>query len=435
MSYAEQELTAIVIDSANISYRCLCEKIETYRLSLKEAYPDKFTILMYGDYRISSIAFLWATLLENRVVMPVTSSNLQEYELARLVDAELIVDTDQLIFYSIAESSSSKEILNDLKNAHAAGLVLLSSGTTGRPKAVLHDANLLLRKYMRAKRRYRTLALMLFDHIAGIDTMFFTLCSGGTLVIPRSKSVDCIVEGISSNKVEVLPASPSLLYLLLLNSKFNINDLPTLKIITFGSERITDDLKERLQMRFGNELELIQKYGITEIGNPATVTNPEDPRYIKFKPDTVQYRIENDVLHLKTNGSLQGYLFESGFERHDGWFNTQDKVEVDGEWIKILGRVSDIINVGGQKVYPAEVESVLQSMEGVSSASVFGKANPIMGKIVAAKISLAKEESILSFKKRMREYCRGKLDSYKIPVEVEFVSEIKISDRFKKVRD
>ena len=131
---------------------------------------------------------------------------------------------------------------------------------------------------------------------------------------------------------------------------------------------------------------------------------------------------------------MVGYLSPDQSIPFDGWFNTQDQVEVDGEWIKILGRVSDIINVGGQKVYPAEVETVLQSMDNVINVAVYGKCNLIMGSVVAAKVCLDSNETALEFKKRMREFCKDKLETYKIPSIVEIVDEIKISDRYKKVR-
>ena len=70
----------------------------------------------------------------------------------------------------------------------------------------------------------------------------------------------------------------------------------------------------------------------------------------------------------------------------DGWFNTGDSVEVDGEWLRILGRKSEIINVGGEKVYPAEVENVLHEVENIRDAAVIGRANPISGQVVLARV-------------------------------------------------
>ena len=114
--------------------------------------------------------------------------------------------------------------------------------------------------------------------------------------------------------------------------------------------------------------------------------------------------------------------------------NTGDKVEVDGEWLRFLGRGSEIINVGGQKVYPAEVESVLQTIDGVDDVVVSGEPNPITGHIVTARIRLHTQESVSDFRKRMRAFCKDKLSSYMIPQKVILVDEVFYGERFKKMR-
>ena len=431
--YAELGFTAIRNVKEDISYTQLIQKINIYRNMLSEKYPEAKTIILYGDYDLRSISILWASLMDNRIVMPITSTSIQSLELINLIDADLEIYSKEMK-YCYHPNNKKKIIIREMLDINQSGLILLSSGTTGVPKAVLHDSDKLLKKYIYSKKRYTTIGLMLFDHIAGIDTLFYVLSSGGSLIIPQEKSIDNILTTLSQLSVEVLPASPSLIQLLLMDDRFNINYLSSLKVITIGSERINDNLNSRLQERFGGKVELIQKYGITEIGTPATITRDNDPRYIKFKSGLIDYKIDDNVLYIKSPSSMVGYLSPDQSIPFDGWFNTQDQVEVDGEWIKILGRVSDIINVGGQKVYPAEVESVLQSMDNVINVAVYGKSNLIMGSVVAAKVCLDSNETALEFKKRMREFCKDKLQTYKIPSIVEIVDEIKISDRYKKVR-
>ena len=431
--YAELGFTAIRNVKEDISYTQLIQKINIYRNMLSEKYPEAKTIILYGDYDLRSISILWASLMDNRIVMPITSTSIQSLELINLIDADLEIYSKEMK-YCYHPNNKKKVIIREMLELNKSGLILLSSGTTGVPKAVLHDSDKLLKKYIYSKKRYTTIGLMLFDHIAGIDTLFYVLSSGGSLIIPQEKSIDNILTTLSQLSVEVLPASPSLIQLLLMDDRFNINYLSSLKVITIGSERINDNLNSRLQERFGGKVELIQKYGITEIGTPATITRDNDPRYIKFKSGLIDYKIDDNVLYIKSPSSMVGYLSPDQSIPFDGWFNTQDQVEVDGEWIKILGRVSDIINVGGQKVYPAEVETVLQSMDNVINVAVYGKSNLIMGSVVAAKVCLDSNETALEFKKRMREFCKDKLETYKIPSIVEIVDEIKISDRYKKVR-
>jgi acyl-CoA synthetase (AMP-forming)/AMP-acid ligase II len=114
--------------------------------------------------------------------------------------------------------------------------------------------------------------------------------------------------------------------------------------------------------------------------------------------------------------------------------NTQDVVEVDGEYIRILGRRTEIINVGGQKVYPAEVESILLQLDNVRDATVYSEKNPLTGNIVATRINLFEPEDLSPLKKRLRTFCKDKLAAYKIPVKIEITSHEQFSARFKKMR-
>jgi acyl-CoA synthetase (AMP-forming)/AMP-acid ligase II len=114
--------------------------------------------------------------------------------------------------------------------------------------------------------------------------------------------------------------------------------------------------------------------------------------------------------------------------------NTGDMVEVDGEYIRILGRQSEIINVGGQKVYPAEVESVLLQMDNVKDAVVVGEKHPITGQIVTARVNLFAPEEPRAFKRRMHAFCRERLAAYKIPAKIEISGQEQYNARYKRLR-
>ena len=131
---------------------------------------------------------------------------------------------------------------------------------------------------------------------------------------------------------------------------------------------------------------------------------------------------------------MLGYLNAPSPFTDDGWFITGDAVEVKGEYLRILGRKSEIINLGGGKVYPAEVESVLQLMEGVKEVVVSAESNLITGQIVKAKVMLSTTETLGEFKKRMREFCHERLPKFSIPQKVILASEEIHGARFKKIR-
>ena len=114
--------------------------------------------------------------------------------------------------------------------------------------------------------------------------------------------------------------------------------------------------------------------------------------------------------------------------------NTDDSVEVEGDWLRVLGRNSDIINVGGQKVFPAEVENILMEAANVEDASVHGEAHPLMGQVIVARVHLAAPEEPGALRTRLRRHCLGRLAPFKVPVRFLVGSGIAHTERFKKVR-
>lgn len=114
---------------------------------------------------------------------------------------------------------------------------------------------------------------------------------------------------------------------------------------------------------------------------------------------------------------------------------TGDQVEVRGEYMRILGRKSEMINVGGQKVFPVEVENVLMEAGNVREVSVFAKPHPIMGHVVHAKITLHEPEDTLLATERLRKFCLERMAKYKVPVKFVFVDNNEQHNaRFKKIR-
>ena len=109
-------------------------------------------------------------------------------------------------------------------------------------------------------------------------------------------------------------------------------------------------------------------------------------------------------------------------------------MEVDGEYVRFLGRTTDIINVGGEKVYPTEVEDVVSQFDEVAQVTVYSEPSPLVGQMVCAKVSLRPGVAKRGFSTRLKQFCRDRLQSYKIPVKVVVVEEDLHSERFKKKR-
>jgi acyl-CoA synthetase (AMP-forming)/AMP-acid ligase II len=148
-----------------------------------------------------------------------------------------------------------------------------------------------------------------------------------------------------------------------------------------------------------------------------------------------QTKVVDGILKIKSDYAMVGYLnAPSPFDAH-GWFDTQDLVEVDGEWLRILGRDSDLINVAGQKVYPAEVEQAILEMPNIRDVAVYGEAHPLLGQVVVAKVATVEPETALHLKQRIRLHCADRLAAFMLPTKVLVAEETDFySARHKKVR-
>ena len=311
--------------------------------------------------------------------------------------------------------------------------VLFSSGSTGRHKAAVHDLDRLLRKYQVGRHRYRTLVFLQLDHIGGVNTLFYTLSNGGAVVVAPDRSPDAVAEAIEAHRVELLPTSPTFLNLLLLSGAHRRHDLSSLRLITYGTEPMPQATLDRMAAAFPG-VKLLQTYGLTELGILRSQSREPGSLWVRVGGEGYETKVVDGRLWIRAESAMLGYLnAPSPFDEH-GYFDTGDRVDVDGEWLRILGRDTDLINVGGSKVYPAEIEDVLLSLDNVADVSVHGEPNPLTGQVVVATVVLDHPEPLDAFKARLRLYCRARLAAYKVPARVVQASGPLHSSRYKRMR-
>ena len=145
-------------------------------------------------------------------------------------------------------------------------------------------------------------------------------------------------------------------------------------------------------------------------------------------------KVVDGVLWVKTPTAMLGYLNAESPLDADGWLCTGDMVEVDGEYIRVLGRRESVINVGGLKVMAAEVESHVLGAPFVKDVVVWGKKSPVTGFIVAASIAKADGVDAGEARRQILAHCRARMDDYKVPRYIEFVDAALHNERFKKAR-
>lgn len=426
---------AIVFEDRIYTYEEFIKQIKDYKNILDKHNISSKVVVILGDYSFYNLALFFALNENKNIIVPITS-NIKKVQDDFIKESfcQTIIKTDErnLLIQNL-KTAPSHNMIDNLRVKNSSGLILFSSGSTGKPKAMVHNLDTLIDSFKDKKEKsMNMLVFLMFDHIGGLNTVFNALCMGACLIIPKIKDAKTICELIEKYKIMVLPSSPTFLNLILISQEYKNYDLSSLRMITYGTETMPQSLLLKLKEVFP-KVKFLQTFGTSETGISTTSSKSSNSLFMKLEDINGEYKIVENELWLRSKTQVLGYLNASMDSfTSDGWFKTGDLVEVDGEYIKIIGRAKEVINVGGQKVLPAEVESIILEMEEISDCMVYGEKNAITGQTVVCDVVLNK--NIENIKKRVRVFCKDRLDAYKIPTKVNVVDKTNFSDRFKKIR-
>ena len=418
-------------------YSWLIEKISYWQRNIeKENIKPGSVVIIEADFSPNSVALYLALIFCNHIIVPLTKSvgaNKPKFISIAQGEYSVLIDGQDNAVIKNLNHTAEHEIYKKLRELGHPGLILFSSGSTGESKAAVHDITGILEKFKIRRNTLRTITFLLYDHIGGVNTMFYILSNAGCIITVEDRNPDKVLRQIEKYKAELLPTSPTFLNLVLLSEAYKNYDISSLKTITYGTEPMPEITLKRFHELFP-DIKMQQTYGLSELGILRSKSKSSDSLWVKIGGEGFETRVVEGILQIKARSAMMGYLNAPSPFTNDGWFNTGDRVEVEGEYFKILGRYSEIINVGGEKVYPTEVENVIQSMDNVAEVTVFGENNPITGMIVCARVRLKEDEDEKLFVSKLKKFCRERLQPYKVPIKVFIISDIQYSDRFKKKR-
>jgi long-chain acyl-CoA synthetase len=383
------------------------------------------------DLRSVSLFFALAECGAILVPLPPNSENVRLLDIAGV--------THQLVNDSIEKTTPAAKhqqhgLYDQLRKAGHPGLVLFTSGSTGQPKAAVHDLHALYSRYATPRPCARMLVFMQMDHIGGVNTLLYITSHGGAIVSPASRSAHDVCAAIEKHRVQVLPTSPTFINMLLISGCLEAFDLTSLERITYGSEPMPQSVLSRIT-QIVPKVQMLQTYGTTELGILKSQSRENGSLWMKVGGAGYDVKIVDGRLWVRAATAMLGYLNAASPFDAEGFMDTGDQVEVDGDWLRILGRKTETINVGGMKVSPIDVESVLLEIPEVAEASVRAEPHPLTGQIVTAIVRLsANGESLKDFKVRMRSFCQNLLPPHAIPSKVRFADTALVTDRFKRQR-
>ncbi len=427
---------ALIVDDgpAPILYSELAREVRNWIEKLREQDVGKGSVVAFpAIYNLEYVSLLFALIELSATSVPLPSENGVEVErMLEIAQTTHRVVRGEISMENRLLSSGKHALYRILEDHDHPGIVLFTSGTAGQPKAAVHDLAALCSRYDTPRRSAKMIVFMQLDHIGGLNTLLFIMSNGGTAIIPSARDPDKVCQAIQRHRVQVLPTSPTFLNLMIISGSLEEYDLSSLERITYGSEPMPSSVLARIAKELPN-VNLLQTYGTTELGILKSQSRDDGSLWMKVGGEGFDVKIVDGRLWIRAKTAMLGYLNSPSPFDEFGYMDTGDHVEVDGAWIRILGRRSELINVGGLKVSPVEVESVLLEMPHVLEAAVRGESNPITGQIVSAVVRLSSTtESLREFKARMRLFCHGRIPKHAIPARVTLTSDVLVTARFKR---
>lgn len=338
------------------------------------------------------------------------------------------------------------ERLTELAETEDVAMILHTSGTTSRPKRVPIRQRNMLASARNITRTYnlssadRTLCVMPLFHIHGIvASMLSTLASGGSVVCPpggfNALEFWSIVDEFKPTWYSAVPTMHQMLLARAERNQEIIKANP-FRFIRSSSAPLPPVILERMEEAFSAPV--LESYGMTEATHQMA-SNPLPPAV--HKAGTVGYGFGVEVAIMDEDGNLlpQGSIGEvvikganvvDGYENNpeanakaftEGWFRTGDQGKLDADgYLALTGRIKELINRGGEKISPLEIDDVLLRHPAVAEALAFAVPHKTLGEDIHAAVVLKAEAN----EKELREYCAGLLAEFKVPRKFYILNEI-----------
>ncbi|MBW2061464.1 MAG: long-chain-fatty-acid--CoA ligase [Deltaproteobacteria bacterium] len=374
-----------------------------------------------------------------------------------------------LAYEDLVASGSDEELFAELDDDDTT-ILMFTSGTTGRPKAVplTHNtfSTYILDNVDPADPdiEEKNLLTVPMYHVAGIQGMLAAVYGGRTLLLMRQFEVQEWLETVQLEQANRAMLVPTMLKQVIDFPDFSSYDLSSLQVITYGAATMPFEVIKRA-IKALPEVSFINAFGQTETGSTITTLSPEDhliegseeEQKKKLRrlsssigrplPD-VEIRIideagkevgPNEVGEIVARGPriMSGYWRDEQKTTQaftpDGWLRTSDMGWMDEDgYIYLTGRADDMIIRGGENISPREVEEVLNSHPKIEASAVIGVPDEEWGQEPLAVVELKKGET--ATKEEIIELCRSNLASFKRPRSVIFVDELPRSSLGKLLR-
>ena len=313
-------------------------------------------------------------------------------------------------------------------------VILFTSGTSSAPKPVVHNWRSLA-SAVHFGSKYACRSWLLAYHVrsfAGLQIMLQALLTGGTIV--SNAQISRTYQALTCRGIDFASATPSYWRALLLEADWRpVADGPTQ--ITLGGEVADQHLLDQLRAKFP-QARMSHIYASTELGVCFSVHDGKAGFPISWldeSPSECKLRIADDgELLIQSHRRMKQYLDEQTAELE--WFPTGDVVHVCGDRVLFRGRKTDIMNIGGFKAIPQDIENIIRVLPGIVDVCVFGIDSSITGQVAAANVQIESGCDGTEIRGDIMAACRAALPKQMVPARVTVTTEtIRQGDKVSRV--